>query len=136
MTTQRTNDSFLNHRPTNEHEGSISETYRSRKTYAHPSSQKSRAQDRGGVKRHDPVNDVRANHRHENLERGAQRREETLALNRQLAMRQAHTPHISYESDDARQRSALAEKHLDQQNADARRQQAQLDDAMRRHMPD
>jgi hypothetical protein len=135
MTTHdpRAKDSFLNHRATDE--GSISETYRSRKTYSHESSKKSRAEDRGGVKRSDPINDMRASHRCENSDRGAQRREATLALNRQLAARQAHTPHISFESDDARQRSALAKKNLDQQNADAARQQAELDAAMKRHMP-
>jgi hypothetical protein len=135
MTThdQRAKDSFLNHRATDE--GSISETYRSRKTYSHESSQKSRVEDRGGVKRSDPVNDVRASHRRENLERGERRREATMALNRQLAARQARTPHISYEADDARQRSALTAKNRDQQNADAARQQAELDAVMKRHMP-
>lgn len=115
---------------------SIREEYASRKTYRHESSQKSRAEDRGGVKRRDPVNDLRASHRRENLERGAQHREETMALSNNLAVRQARLPHISFESDHARQRSALAKKHLDQQNADAARQQAQLDAAMARHMPD
>jgi hypothetical protein len=114
---------------------SVGEEYRSRKAYAHPSSVKSRAEDRGDVKRRDPVVDLKTSHRAENSVAGAKNREETLALNRRLAARQAQTPHVSYEADDARQRRAMDAKHRDHDSVRAARHRAELDAAMVRHMP-
>jgi len=113
---------------------SIKETYALRKIYSHPSSVAARAP----AKPAGEVANLMATRRAEKSEIGKRHREERLALEKKLNARRAHKPHphISHDSDDSRQRSALAARHATEQNSHAERHDAELKAAMARQMPD
>jgi hypothetical protein len=111
---------------------SIKETYALRRIYSHPSSVAARAP----AKPAGEVANLMATHRAEKSEIGKRHREERLALEKKLNARRAHEPHISHDSDDSGQRSAVASRHKAEAGAVAARHRTELEVAMARHPPD